>query len=203
MSKPGPKPKPTAIRVFEGNAGNLPLPENEPKPKRAEELQCSEWMEADCPYMSGDGKFPLHQISKKIWDEMAPELDLLGVLKGIDFGKFTRYCETFARWLKMKAFIDKNGETYPVYGTVYVTNPETNITKMEKTLKQLKMFPQVAIYLKLGDALRKYEEEFGIGAASRTRIQTIVKFGDVPDDEHDFDYAKKDRHLSAVKKTAA
>lgn len=203
MSPPGPKPKPTAIRQLENNPSNAPYNEHEPKPKKAETLDPSDWMDPECPYMSGEGKFPLPDISRKIWDEMAPELDLLGVLKGIDFGKFSRYCETFARWLKMKAFIDKNGETYPVYGTVYVTNPETNITKMEKTLKQLKMFPQVAIYLKLGDALRKYEEEFGIGAASRTRIQTIVKFGDVPDDEHDFDYAKKDRHLSAVKKTAA
>jgi hypothetical protein len=61
----------------------------------------------------------------------------------------------------------------------------------------------VTIYLKLTEALRKYEEEFGIGAASRTRIQTIVKLGNIPDDDHDFDYAKKDRHLSAVKNYAA
>ncbi len=198
MSKPGPKPKPTAIRVLEGNPSNAPLPENEPKPKKADELANAEWMEADCPYMSGDGRFPLHEISKKIWDEMAPQLDLLGVLTSVDLDKFSRYCETFARWLKMKAFIDKNGETYPVYGMVYLSQPDGS-TKMEKVLKQVKMFPQVTLYVKLAGELRKYEEEFGIGAASRTRIQTIVKLGAVPDDEHDFDYAKKDRYLSAVK----
>lgn len=198
MSKPGPKPKPTAIRVFEGNPGNLPLPENEPKPKRSEDLECSDWMEPDCPYMTGEGKFPLHEISKKIWDEMALQLDMLGVLTAVDLDKFSRYCETFARWLKMKAFIDKNGETYPVYGTAYVTQQD-GTTTMDKVLKHIKMFPQVTLYVKLAGELRKYEEEFGIGAASRTRIQTIVKLGNVPDDEHDFDYAKKDRHLSAVK----
>lgn len=202
MSKPGPKPKPSAIRELEGNPGRIPMNEYEPKPLRADSLDPSDWMEAGCSYMTGEGKFPLTEISKKIWDEMAPQLDLLGVLKGLDFNKFSRYCETHARWLKMKAFIDKNGETYPVYGTMYVTM-EDGTTTMEKVLKQIKTFPQVTIYLKLTEALRKYEEEFGIGAASRTRIQTIVKLGNIPDDDHDFDYAKKDRHLSAVKKHAA
>lgn len=204
MSKPGPKPKPTAIRELEGNAGNLPYNTHEPKPKSADSLNYVDWMDDDCEYMTGDGKFLLSEVSKKIWDEMAPQLELLGVLKSVDTAKFARYCEAFARWLKMKAFIDKNGETYPIYGMIYETddnNPDA-AAKCRKVLKQIKVFPQATFYLKLSEVLRKYEEEFGIGAASRTRISTVVQVGSVLDDEHDFDYAKKDRHLSAVPRVA-
>lgn len=201
MAKPGPKPKPTALRIFEGNPGRLPLPENEPKPEKPDNLEYVDWLRTEtCEYMSGDGKFPLSNIALKIWDELSVQLDALGILTSIDMNKFGRYCETFSRWLKMKAFIDKNGETYPIYGTLYDTDSD-GVTTCKKVLKKVALFPQVGLYVKLAGELRKYEEEFGIGAASRTRIQTIVKLGNAAQaqDDHDFDYASKDGHLAVVK----
>lgn len=186
MSKPGPKPKPTAIRIFEGNPGNLPLNEHEPEPEEIANIETYvDWMDSDCVYMQLE-KFPLHEVAKLVWDKVAPELTRLGVLTEVDRYKFARYCETFARWLKMKAFIDRNGEAFPVYGGQFepmydsdgqpILKADGSVQhQFKKYLKKMSTFPQVALYLKCADQLRKYEEEFGIGAASRTRIQAVVK----------------------------
>lgn len=212
MSKPGPKPKPSAIRKFEGNPGNLPINELEPKPETVDSMEYADWMEPDCEFMNLE-KFPLHEVAKIVWDEYSTQLIALGVLTKVDKGKFARYCETFARWLKMKAFLDRHGETYPVYGGQFepVKDAQGNLVYKEdgsvkhefkKYLKQMRAFPQVQMYTKLMESLRKYEEEFGIGAASRTRIQVVVESaltgGEKKDDDHDFDYARRGG-LRAVK----
>lgn len=213
MTTPGPKPKPTPIRVFEGNPGNLPINQNEPQPQKAESLECVDWLLSECEYMALD-KFPTGEVARMIWAKLAPELDRLGVLTEIDRDKFGRYCDTFARWLKMKAFIDRNGEAFPIYGGQFepMKNPDgspvfrpdgSQAHEYKKVLKRMQMFPQVAIYAKLADQLRRYEEEFGIGAASRTRISTIVKNslnngGQSNGEKKPFDYASE-RGLRMVK----
>jgi P27 family predicted phage terminase small subunit len=207
MTKPGPKPKPTKIRVFEGNPGNIPLNPNEPDPMVLENTDPPKWIGMDCAYMNvKDAEFPLEEVTNKIWEELMPELKRLGVLTEIDRNKFARYCEIFARWLKMKAFIDKHGEVYPVYIRQYEAqvDPETGeelkredgsvIHKMRKHLKSMNVYPQVAIYQKLASDLHKYESEYGIGAASRTRISAIAEFGlknKQPPANDDFNYAAK------------
>lgn len=212
MTTPGPKPKPTAIRVFEGNAGNVPLNEHEPKPEKCESNQVPSWLDVNCDYMLAE-KFSIPDVAKMIWSELFPQLDRLGVITAVDTGKFGRYCEIFARWLKCKAFIDKHGETYPVYGgqyePVYDKESGTQVIgadgkpkhEFKKHLKQMRQFPQVGTYLKLGEALGRYEGEFGIGAASRTRIQAVVEtpFGPgVQDDDHDFNYHRKRSKLKVA-----
>ena len=212
MTTPGPKPKPTALKAFEGNPSNRPFNEHEPTPQKLTNKAPCDWMEPDCEYMTLD-RFPLHQVAKMIWHRFEPELSRLNILTELDRELFGRYCETFARWLKMKAFIDKNGEAFPVYGGQFepVFNEDGEPVLKEdgkqrhafkKYLKKMQAFPQVAIYKSLGGELRKYEAEFGIGAAARTRIQTVVESdlanGGQAKDDDEFNYAK--RHgLRAVK----
>lgn len=190
MGKRGPKPKPTAIRVLEGNPSNAPFNEREPKPLKIKTLEYVDWMLPGCEYMIAD-TFPLGDVTRLVWDKMAPELVRLGVLTEVDREMFARYCETFARWLKMKAFIDKNGEAHPVYDYIGEKNDEGKKV-VRKTLKKMQPFPHVDIYKALAYELRRYEGEFGIGAASRTKIQTIVQSaltGGPTEEVSDFDYA--------------
>ena len=210
MAKPGPKPKPTAIKIFEGNPGKRPLNEYEPTPNISETLEYPEWMQDDCEYMQLD-RFPLKVVARMIFDRLSPELVRLGVLTDIDKEMFGRYCDTFARWLKAKAFIDKNGEAYPQYtwsldpvldekGEQVMEYAKGPKKKWTKNLKGMKTFPQTTLYRALAEQLRKYEEEFGIGAASRTRIQTIVEdtLKGKKEEVDEFDYAA--RHgLRAIK----
>lgn len=198
MTRPGPKPKSTALRVFEGNPGDKPLNDHEPKPDADKASKRVEWLEPDCEYMQDGTTFPMQTVTDMIWSDMATQLEKTGVLTNIDRGKLARYCETFARWLKMKAFIDKYGETYPVYDTHYgehKLDDGTIIRDTKRILKKMVVYPQMNLYLKLELALARLEVEFGIGAANRTRIQTIVggaTFGKEGQDEHDFDYSRRD-----------
>jgi phage terminase small subunit len=41
--KPGPKPKPTELKIIEGNPGKRPLNKNEPRPPRLSP-QCPNWL---------------------------------------------------------------------------------------------------------------------------------------------------------------
>ena len=47
-----------------------------------------------------------------IWTRLAPTLSAAKLLSVADADTFARYCRNFARWLKMQAELDADGETY-------------------------------------------------------------------------------------------
>ena len=194
--------KPTAIKKLEGNPGKRPLNEAEPMPEiPSESVHGTDWMDRKCEYMALD-KFSVEEVSKQLWDRFYPELHRLGILTVLDLDLFGRYCETYARWLKAKAFLDKHGETYPTYTTESeaTTDDRGKIKYIQKrTVNGFKPFPQVKMYLDFGAELRRHEAELGIGACNRTRIQSVTKIFEKGDEEDEFNYAKKDTPLRAVK----
>lgn len=87
----GPPPKPTKLRVLQGNPGKRALPKNEPQ-------------------TSGEAIRPqsLKGAAAKVWDMYAPRYIAMGTL--------TREDEpTFERWCLLKAKLDKDGiDEFPV-----------------------------------------------------------------------------------------
>ncbi len=199
MTTPGPKPKPRAMRVFENNPGNDPINEYEPKPPLCEDVIPPEWLSSECTYLSAT-EFNPSAVAKMIWDRTADALAKIGVLTSIDKEKLTRYCYLFALWLKCKAWIDKYGTEHPVYSEYWGQEKDkktgTYKTVWKRALKKMQEYPAVSRMMSLSTELSRYEAEFGIGAASRTRIQTIVKSalegGETPAGGN-FDYAAQDK----------
>lgn len=76
MGKRGFQPKPTALRVFEGNPSGRPLPRHEPKITPVEDLTPPEF---------------LSPSQVKIWESLSKELCRIGLLSNIDFYAFLRY----------------------------------------------------------------------------------------------------------------
>ena len=72
-----PKPKPTALKILQGNPGRRPLNKREPKPKKS--LRCP----------AG-----LSPRARTEWRRLAPELFRLGLLTMADQVIFAMYCET-------------------------------------------------------------------------------------------------------------
>jgi P27 family predicted phage terminase small subunit len=119
MGRRGPAPTPTAILRLRGS----PLAKrNRHEPKGPPgKPRCPEWLDDD---------------AKAAWRHLIPQLDLMGVLTRIDGNALARYCRLWSRWRKAEAFIDKNGEMYPLkddHGKV----------------KCFQQFPQVSIAAKL------------------------------------------------------
>ena len=93
MAQRGRKPKPTALKVLEGNPGGRPLNLNEPKPvKKAP--RCPSWLEDE---------------AKKEWKRMGKVLEQLGLLTEMDMAAFAGYCQAYARWKEAEEFITQHG----------------------------------------------------------------------------------------------
>ena len=89
----GRKPKPTNIKILEGNPGKRPLNEYEPKPlKKAP--PCPKWLEPE---------------AKKEWRRLAKTLEAMGVLTDADMAAFAGYCQAYARWKEAEERITDRG----------------------------------------------------------------------------------------------
>ena len=89
----GRKPKPTNIKILEGNPGKRPLNKYEPKPlKKAP--PCPKWLEPE---------------AKKEWRRLAKTLEAMGVLTDADMAAFAGYCQAYARWKEAEERITDRG----------------------------------------------------------------------------------------------
>ena len=93
MATRGRKPKPTALKLLEGNPGKRPINEHEPIPPKGT-VKCPTWLEPE---------------AKKEWKRLAPSLEAMGVLTQADLTAFAGYCQAYARWKEAEEFISKHG----------------------------------------------------------------------------------------------
>lgn len=94
--KRGPKPKPTALRVFEGDPGRLLAKRNgEVQPTgEVETPQPPEW---------------LGETGKEVWHRVSGHLHRIGCLTMIDTNLLALYCEAWDEFFEARAEIEKSG----------------------------------------------------------------------------------------------
>lgn len=115
----GPKPKPTAIKILEGNPGKRKLNEREPKPETGMP-KCPEWLDPE---------------AKKEWKRLAKAMHQMGVLTTVDRAAFASYCQAYARWKEAQHHIDEEGSVIMNDKDQPVTSPWVNIS--DKANKQM------------------------------------------------------------------
>ena len=98
MAQRGRKPKPTALKVLEGNPGQRRLNVYEPKPT-------SEIQVPDCP----DWLIPEAALE---WNRLAGPLIQMGVLTGADMAAFAGYCQNYARWKEAEEHLTEEGPAF-------------------------------------------------------------------------------------------
>lgn len=149
MPPRGRPPKPTNLKIIEGNPGKRPLPENEPKPKPVAP-KCPSWVNRD---------------GKRMWERLAPELEKMGLLTVVDGEAFAAACHSYGIWLECERFFKKkNPETGKPYGRTYVyVNKNGSANEVER--------PEVKIGQRALQDFRAFCSEFGLTPASRTRIE--------------------------------
>ena len=108
---PGPKPKPTALRLVEGNAGKRRLPQREPKPRP---------IRPDCPAF-------LNEAARDIWAGLADELEDMGVLTIVDECVLAGYCTAYEEAQRLGRFIDAEGLTIDTPSGYLQQRPEVSI----------------------------------------------------------------------------
>ena len=78
----GRKPKPTRLKLIEGNPGKRPLNKHEPKP---------EPKVPTCPAH-------LCPAAKAEWKRLSRELFVLGIVTALDRAALAAYCQAYGRW---------------------------------------------------------------------------------------------------------
>ena len=92
----GRPPKPTEIKILEGNLGRRPLNINEPKPK-FQIPKCPSW---------------LSDVARKEWRRVVPELERLGLLTCVDGAALEGYCQAYGRWVEAEQFMSAHGTIF-------------------------------------------------------------------------------------------
>ena len=122
----GRKPKPTNLKVIEGNRGKRALNKAEPKPTPVTPT-CPAWL-------SGE--------ARREWRRVVPELERLGLLTLVDRVALAGYCQGWSRLRQCEQIIDKEGLTYTTHsaqgGTMVRPRPEVSMG--QKYLAQLRAF---------------------------------------------------------------
>ncbi len=80
----GRKPKPTRLKLIEGNPGKRPLNPSEPRPAL---------IIPTCPSH-------LNPSAKAEWKRLAHEMHALGIISNLDRGALAAYCQAYGRWVE-------------------------------------------------------------------------------------------------------
>ena len=113
MATRGRKPKPTAVKVMEGNPGKRPLNMFEPVPDKVAP-ECPSW---------------LNDEAKAEWERLADKMVNLGTLTEMDMAAFAGYCQSYARWKEAEEFIEKHGTIVKTPSGYWQQVPQVSIAQ--------------------------------------------------------------------------
>ena len=141
LNRAGRPPKPTVIKILEGNPGKRPINKNEPKPKPIAP-KCPSWLKKD-------------KVAHAEWKRVVPKLEKLGLLTEVDGAALEGYCKAYSRWVEAETQMDQ------LKSTVFKPNKDTNY---------IQQLPQVSIAQKYLAVVKAFCSEFGLTPSARSRM---------------------------------
>lgn len=145
----GAYPKPTALKLLEGNPGKRKLNDEEPRPTVTTEPPS--W---------------LSDKARRVWEQLAPKLAILGILTDIDIEALGRYCDAMVVWLELSKFINKNGTSYAIPAL-----PPDPKSGFKGRPARVEAYPQSRQYVEYSTLLLRLEMQFGMTPAMRSKIR--------------------------------
>lgn len=140
----GRKPKPTALKLIQGNPGNYPLPKHEPKVD---------------PALPDPPSF-LSFEAREEWTRVARELYLIGVLSAFDRAALAAYCQAYGRWEIAERKLNESRERDRNFDGLIVSTTQGNAIQN----------PLIGIANTAMREMLKAAAEFGMTPASRARV---------------------------------
>ena len=125
------RPKPTALRLIEGNPSRRPFNKNEPKPAP---------VIPKCPCH-------LNDAAKIEWKRTAKKLPKLGLLTVIDGPQFALYRQAWGRWVEAEDALKKHGTIVKALKTgwpmqsPYLAVANKAMEQMQRALSEFGMSP--------------------------------------------------------------
>ena len=150
MGRRGPPPKPTALKVLQGNPGKRRLNDSEPTPPPGP-VSPPSWL---------TGK------SRRAWRWIAPVLDAMGCLTTADPHALAMLCDAYGDYLDARTIIRDEGRTYESRHLQMDAAGNT----FERVI--IRARPEVAMMSDAWKRMRVLMQEFGMTPSSRSRIKT-------------------------------
>ena len=169
MGKRGFPPAPTALKVLRGNPGHQKLDREEPKPQPVAP-KCPAW---------------IPPAGKRLWRDLGPKLEALGLLTEVDQVDFAVLCAAVADYIAARAVIDEKG---PVSTYGEEKDPDTGAIIKAGFSQQR---PEVGIVHRNTEIIHRYGAKFGLSPADRVGLGVTRK-----DDEDEFDRFQKQKTRS-------
>lgn len=119
MTTRGRKPKPTAVKVLEGNPGKRKLNKAEIEPVKGVIPDCPDWLEDE---------------AKEEWDRICKNLYELGLLTDLDVQAFASYCQAYARWREAEEFITQHGSIVKTKTGYWQQVPQVSIAHQNQKI---------------------------------------------------------------------
>jgi P27 family predicted phage terminase small subunit len=148
------RPKPTRLRILEGNRSKTPLPKNEPMPPVVAPA-CPAWVRGE---------------AKREWTRMVAALLPLGMVTAIDGSALAHYCDLHAKAVGIAKEMARPQFRY------LIEECDTMIDAAGAGAQVVKARPNplVRMSLQLKQQLRLYLIEFGLTPSSRSRVKSAI-----------------------------
>ena len=98
MGRRGPAKEPSSLTLIKGNPGKRPINKKEPKPKPTAP-KCPSWLNSD---------------AKKMWRNLAPELEKLGLFTIVDGEAFAAACQSYGVWVQTEKVLMEKGRVMKI-----------------------------------------------------------------------------------------
>lgn len=145
------KPKPTRVKILEGNPGKRALPADEPQPG----------VESDIPPPPKH----LSKTAKEEWRRMSVVLHRNGLLTEIDYTALSLYCQAWGRWVDAEEILEKTQMSIKTPDGV-IKSGMTCVTTNGNIIQS----PYLNIANTAMRDCHKYITEFGMTPSSRTKV---------------------------------
>lgn len=150
----GRPPKPTRLKVIEGNPGRRPLNANEPKPEIA----------------LPDPPISLKGLAREEWDAMAQELYKLKLLSKIDRAALAAYCQAWAIFNSAVETLNDMAARDELSHGVMIKTKSGNVIQN----------PVVGTINKAARDMVRFASEFGMTPSARARIAVADSLSENP-----------------------
>ncbi|NMV36788.1 phage terminase small subunit P27 family [Ralstonia insidiosa] len=142
----GRKSLPAVVHMIQGNRSKKPLSEIVQAGVKWELVKDA----PECPAVLDDA-------AREIWDELAPDLYMLGLINKLDQGELAVYCQAYADWKHARAKINAAKRDA---GYVDIT---------PSGYKQISVWMQIAN--RAEERMRAAGASFGLNPSARARVQ--------------------------------
>ena len=146
---PGPRPKPTRLRLLEGNRSKRPINVNEPKPETAVPA-CPSWLPAE---------------AKREWKRLGAELDRMGLISALDRAGFAAYCVAWSDFRQATEQIGAAAENKiqdtsgGKAASAWVRSRDAAMTQIRQFLAEFGLSPAARTKLSVGPAKPKRSKD--------------------------------------------